>query len=119
MLYARTISRLARQLFSDVIGIGYVEGEIVQPEQSVCVPEKEETDLVNLMYLLDRYSNERVLMQEFIDSICTVYKININKVISTLLENDDKTRVNFETWKQTRNKNEKVINIDTNSNDVN
>jgi iron uptake system EfeUOB component EfeO/EfeM len=29
MLYARTISKLARQLFSDVIGIGYVEGEII------------------------------------------------------------------------------------------
>jgi len=28
MLFARCMSRLARQLFSDVIGIGYVEGEI-------------------------------------------------------------------------------------------
>ena len=29
MLYARCVSRLARQLFSDVVGIGYVEGEII------------------------------------------------------------------------------------------
>lgn len=30
MCFARALSRLARQLFSDVIGIGYVEGEISQ-----------------------------------------------------------------------------------------
>jgi hypothetical protein len=30
MCFARALSRLARQLFSDVIGIGYVEGEIGQ-----------------------------------------------------------------------------------------
>lgn len=30
MCFARAMSRLARQLFSDVIGIGYVEGEIVE-----------------------------------------------------------------------------------------
>lgn len=30
MCFARSLSRLARQLFSDVIGIGYIEGEISQ-----------------------------------------------------------------------------------------
>lgn len=30
MCFARALSRLARQLFSDVIGIGYIEGEISQ-----------------------------------------------------------------------------------------
>ena len=32
MLYARAISRLSRQLFSDVVGIGYVDGEIERVE---------------------------------------------------------------------------------------
>jgi len=32
MLFARALSRLARQLFSDVVGVGYVEGEISQRE---------------------------------------------------------------------------------------
>lgn len=32
MCFARAISRLARQLFADVIGIGYVEGEIKATE---------------------------------------------------------------------------------------
>lgn len=35
MLFARCMSRLARQLFSDVIGIGYVEGEI----KPIAIPE--------------------------------------------------------------------------------
>lgn len=32
MCFARALSRLARRLFSDVVGIGYVEGEISQKE---------------------------------------------------------------------------------------
>lgn len=52
MLFARALSRLARQLFSDVIGMGYVEGEIsVQetPRIESCEPvvvenEDDETD---------------------------------------------------------------------------
>jgi len=41
MCFARAISRLARQLFSDIIGMGYVEGEIIDlPEnQAPSVPD--------------------------------------------------------------------------------
>jgi hypothetical protein len=35
MLYARAMSRLARRLFSDVIGTAYVEGEIGEPRGKV------------------------------------------------------------------------------------
>lgn len=38
MCFARALSRLARQLFSDVIGIGYVEGEIRESNDVVIVP---------------------------------------------------------------------------------
>lgn len=34
MLYARCLSRLARRLFADVIGVGYIEGEISDPGAS-------------------------------------------------------------------------------------
>ena len=39
MCFARALSRLARQLFSDVIGIGYIEGELKHNEQPVAFPE--------------------------------------------------------------------------------
>lgn len=38
MLFARSLSRLARQLFSDVIGIGYVEGEIAPSDFKPDIP---------------------------------------------------------------------------------
>lgn len=41
MCYARALSRLSRQLFQDVIGIGYVEGEIQASECQVILPEEE------------------------------------------------------------------------------
>jgi uncharacterized protein YdiU (UPF0061 family) len=117
MLFARTISRLARQLFSDVIGIGYVEGEIVQPPQSVCVLEDPDHELLNS--LLTQYESDKSDMLEFISEISNTYKIAYNQVVQTLIDKGDDTRLNFETWKQRRNKNEKVINIDSNGNNVN
>lgn len=54
MLYSRAMSRLARRLFSDVIGTAYVEGEIrdckpesIQPEPLEVVKEEESEDDVN------------------------------------------------------------------------
>jgi|SRR5215510_4198002 len=114
MLYARTISRLARQLFSDVIGIGYIEGEISQPDRSVCVLDD---GINNEAMLMERYRQEQDLMCEFITSIVDHFKIQRNNVIKTLLEDEQKTKLNFEVWKQKRI-NEKVVSIDAVVSDV-
>lgn len=48
MCYARALSRLARQLFSDVIGMGYVEGEIKATETETIIHHVEETETLQL-----------------------------------------------------------------------
>ena len=79
MCFARALSRLARQLFSDVIGIGYVEGEIKEAECQIIIPEEitpivehdYEGDLKSLTQHLDKddllYFNEylKVVMEHF------------------------------------------------------
>lgn len=57
MCYARALSRLARQLFSDVIGIGYVEGEIRATDAKIDVP-KDVPKEVHIGYVKDLVSHE-------------------------------------------------------------
>jgi hypothetical protein len=63
MCFARALSRLARQLFSDVIGMGYVEGEIsqadVRPIQTI------EPEVLDEMQQLT-YESEEDLIQSFL-----------------------------------------------------
>ena len=114
MLYARAASRLARQLFSDVIGIGYVEGEISQPESSLCVleplaesdpteerPVDEEWAL--LEELFRKYEKEdHFPLSAFIDVIAEHYKKSRIEVIKQFLEDPIISSNKFANWKNTR-----------------
>lgn len=69
MCFARALSRLARQLFSDVIGIGYVEGEIGQ----VVEIKASEVDSIITEELV---SNEEVVIEnekEYIDKFLNLF----------------------------------------------
>lgn len=116
MLYARAISRLARQLFSDVIGIGYIEGEISDSVASVEVLEASvektmsvDNDITNSLMekLVNKFHLEdQPLVPEFVDHICQSFDIQKTRLINQFLDQEDKTFKSFENWKQKRNKNE-------------
>ena len=68
MCFARALSRIARQLFSDVIGIGYVEGEI---SQHVEIKGAEAEEII-----AEEFAPEEVLIeneQEFIDKFLNLF----------------------------------------------
>ena len=67
MCFARALSRLARQLFSDVIGIGYVEGEI--KAQEVEVVQKEDS-FQKLFVDVTPEESEEILLQRYLCVFC-------------------------------------------------
>lgn len=76
MLFARALSRLARQLFPDVIGNCYVEGEIsISKEEETKLPEIEdkskedkisEEEFKNLTLYLDKLPEYKEVITEFL-----------------------------------------------------
>ena len=110
MLYARCISRLARQLFSDVIGIGYIEGEISDCRASYEVLEHvpeiihEEHDhelLVEQLY--DHFDKEdRDILGDFIKEVSEHYKWTYQDTIKKLLNDMKETSDKFQKWKWKR-----------------
>jgi hypothetical protein len=59
MLYARALSRLARQLFPDIIGNCYVEGEIAE-DPSIADPNKEKAQMVELDAFISKEQAETI-----------------------------------------------------------
>lgn len=112
MLYARCISRLARQLFSDVIGIGYVEGEIIAPGSNVEVLELSQESESNDEALVaeEFYRNfnplQSDLVNEFVQAFAKHYKITVCKAMKELLKDMKLTLNKFNEWKEKRNPNE-------------
>jgi hypothetical protein len=102
MCFARALSRLARQLFADVIGIGYVEGEISDaiPEplqedelQEVVLEPAEPSADTAYIYQLEHF-------EDYVTSIMTHYEWTREKVVSELNKTSlDKILTRFETWK--------------------
>lgn len=95
MCFARALSRLARQLFSDVIGIGYVEGEIKASDAEIIIPDdimkevpddpkKDEEDLARLLEMFDK--EDRALVIEYITTVMKHFSWTQPECVTKFLE---------------------------------
>lgn len=98
MVFARALSRLARQLFSDVIGIGYVEGEIRPSDEEVSMPEEAEFVEVtvpednedNLQKLLEMFDKEdRFLVVEYMKVVMKHFNWSQGECVKKFLDDKD------------------------------
>lgn len=83
MCYARCMSRLARRLFPDVIGMGYVEGEI---REAIAKP-KEEEEIVSAEVIQTKdkeIEDEKELLKNFLSQFDKDEVIRWNEYISQL-----------------------------------
>ncbi len=109
MCYARALSRLARQLFSDVIGIGYVEGEIKSIEAEVSTieipeisPENPQEDEQNLNKLLEQFEKEDAfLAMEYIQVVMKHFNWSQSQCVKKFLE-EKSLMDKFSSWKNKR-----------------
>ena len=110
MCFARALSRLARQLFSDVIGIGYVEGEIKASEAELSVPDdipmvevgNPEEDEANLRKLLEMFDKEdQYLVMEYMKVVMKHFEWSQSECVKKFLEDNDLVN-KFNKWKGKR-----------------
>lgn len=107
MCFARALSRLARQLFSDVIGIGYVEGEIKPVEAEIVIPRddfpeldaivEEESNLSDLLDLFDKEDKFHVL--EYLKIVQKHFDWTQPRAIKELLKDPKRLFEKFHVWK--------------------
>jgi hypothetical protein len=110
MLFARALSRLSRQLFSDVIGIGYVEGEIKSTDCEVLFEEeiKENVEKItpddnpeeSIGSLVD--PKEKHLLDEYIDVVKNHFSWTKEKTCIEFLKDPIATMEKFNAWKNKR-----------------
>lgn len=117
MCYARALSRLARQLFSDVIGIGYVEGEIKPSDglpdvmgeikplndqitiQEIVNDHDEEARFEKLMDMFDK--EDRFLVIEYMQTVMKHFGWSQAQCVDKFLE--EKSLIEkFNAWKSKR-----------------
>lgn len=105
MCFARALSRLARQLFSDVIGIGYVEGEIrpadyeiVREVEDVPLPEEKNlTEQMGLYYSLFPEEQKPKACQ-YLDAVKQHYEWSMEQALEFLLKDKDVLLTKFQKW---------------------
>ena len=107
MCFARALSRLGRQLFSDVIGIGYVEGEIkgdvevIIPEEPMKEipydPEQEAKDLQNLLDIFEK--EDHFLVMEYIQVVMKHFGWTQPECVKKFLE-EKSLLEKFNQWKR-------------------
>jgi len=108
MCFARCISRLSRQLFSDVIGIGYVEGEIKPAEAEVIVPDDipadEPEEQENVEHLESALASlfaaeDPWMVGKFVEITMQHYGWTKAKTIKEMLKEDSNVVHKFQTWR--------------------
>lgn len=118
MNFARCLSRLARQLWSDVIGIGYVEGEISCTEAKEKACENIAAEECVEVEMVDQSKQDEVLQKymEVFDVDDQYYAVEYLKVVSEhfqwtkvqaldeLLKDPKKLLEKFNSWKNKFNK---------------
>jgi len=114
MCFARALSRLARQLFSDVIGIGYVEGEICQTSQekpleseTIISPEFTENEQVEkeneeeyIQKFLNLFDKEdKYHAMEYLKAVQKHFDWSKIETIKELIKDEKRLFVKFNAWK--------------------
>jgi hypothetical protein len=116
MCFARALSRLARQLFSDVIGIGYVEGEIsqineVKPAECEVITPEPEVTIEDEVAMTEEYTalfdqKEKSLALEYLKVVMTHFEWSSIQAMKELMKDKDKLYEKFHIWKRKNNKGE-------------
>lgn len=104
MCFARALSRLSRQLFSDVIGIGYVEGEISQQdakpaEIEVVEPIVEEVIMTHEEFLSYFDSQDQEKAREYLIVVMKHFSWTEDYAMKELLKDKEKLHEKFTAWK--------------------
>lgn len=108
MCYARAMSRLARQLFSDVIGIGYVEGEIKdQPDLRPVIEELpfiEEKPVVDENEMVNKYISlfdldDAAMAAEYLKAVQNHHGWGRIEAIQKLMADEKLLKDAFHKWK--------------------
>lgn len=105
MCFARALSRLARQLFSDVIGIGYVEGEI-----KADIPDPEpKPEVLDVNHSVADYqelfpAEDQALAMQYLQVVMKHFNWSQDVAIKELMKDTTALHSKFDKWrsKQTR-----------------
>lgn len=101
MLFARALSRLARRLFSDVIGMAYIEGEISGEMASTSIPEESIVTSDNTEdKFWEEFSPEKVEMDEYFKLLSEKFAASRKDVIEKYYRDPVEFRNKYQKWKE-------------------
>lgn len=106
MCFARAASRLARQLFSDIITMGYIEGEISErisderPQDIQITPQIEDENTIIIQFLEQFDKEDQDEWKNYINTVSEKYEWTKRYVIEIFQQDLDGTVKKFNTWRK-------------------